>query len=68
METLVIAWRAYDFTPLGDIAGAAYVPRGIHRVSNVEVSDTGAEFFQVVGSKRWHAVDMFNIKEIKGEW
>lgn len=61
-------WKAYDFTPVGDIDVAPFVPRGIHRVAEVSTSEAGRNMFRVVGSKRWHGVDMFEIRESRGEW
>lgn len=62
------AWKAYNFTPIGDIDVAPFVPRGIHRVAEINISEAGREMFRVVGSKRWHGVDMFEIREARGEW
>lgn len=60
-------WKAYSFTPIGDIDVAPFVPRGIHRVSEIDKSEAGRDMFRVVGSKRWHGVDMFRIHEAGGE-
>jgi len=60
-------WKAYWFEPQGDIAEAPFVPRGIHRVSCIEESETG-QMFQVVGTKRWFYVDMFRIKNMNCTW
>lgn len=61
-------WKAYYFTPIGDIDVAPFVPRGIHRVAEINTSEAGSAVFRVVGSKRWHRVDMFRIHDAKGEW
>ena len=60
--------EAYHFTPLGNIVDAPYVPRGIHRVAEVELGESGSIFFQVAGSERWQIAQMFNIQEIDGKW
>lgn len=61
-------WKAYYFTPIGDIDEAPFVPRGMHRVSEIDTSETGRTMFRVVGSKRWHGIDMFEIRDLKGIW
>ena len=61
-------WKAYEFTPIGDIDVAPYVPRGIHRVAEISTSEAGRDMFRVVGSKRWHGTDMFRIHDVRGEW
>lgn len=64
----VEAWKAYEFTPMGDIADAPFVPRGIHRVSEIGKSEAGRDMFRVVGSKRWYSTEMFRIHSVTGEW
>ncbi len=61
-------WKAYYFTPLGDIDVAPFVPRGMHRVSEISTSEAGSKMFRVVGSKRWHRTDMFRVHEAGGVW
>ncbi len=62
------AWKAYYFQPQGAIDKAAFVPRGMHRISALDNSETGTEMFQVVGSKRWHRFDMFIVRDMNATW
>lgn len=61
-------WKAYYFQPKGDIEEAPFVPRGMHRVSEVAETDSGSVQFRVVGSKRWHQLDMFVVCDMNAEW
>jgi len=50
-------WKAYYFKPLGDIDVTPFVPRGMHRIAEINISEAGRAMFRVVGSRRWHMID-----------
>ena len=61
-------WKAYYFEPIGDIDVAPFVPRGMHRIADIQTSESGIMNFQVVGSSRWHEVEMFRIRDMNADW
>ena len=66
--TEIKEWEAYYFEPFNGIADAPFVPRGMHRVAAVEDSEGGTLMFRVVGSKRWHSLNMFVITDMNATW